>query len=66
MIGSMSPEVARQIISIREALVCGSVFDAYLELYQIADPTFSMKDPWKEVEQLADLAPSAGASHEKG
>lgn len=50
-IGALSDSQIITLLAIRDALVEGDVFEAYHQLYSLADPTFSEYEPWAEWEE---------------
>ena len=52
----LTPDIARKILKIRDALVKNDIQEAYYWLYQIASPNLDkMSDEvWKELELIAN------------
>lgn len=61
--GWPTPEQAKQLLAVREALLNVTFgeeqTEAWHELYRLADPTFCKFEPWAEWERLAATLPSA-------
>ncbi|MBY2911408.1 hypothetical protein [Rhizobium leguminosarum] len=49
---------AETVIAIRDALIANDVTEAYYQLYQAVDPTFSRFEPWADTEAQLRRAPA--------
>jgi hypothetical protein len=50
---SITPELAKKIIAVRDAMIQEDPYEAWHQLYSIACPEFDSTDPWKELEEIA-------------
>jgi hypothetical protein len=49
----ITPELAKKIIAVRDAMIQEDPYEAWHQLYSIACPEFDSTDPWKELEEIA-------------